>query len=414
MKNYDSSLRLQLLQWIEQIGRVDILVGIPCYNNEDTISHVVTMVGRGLAEYFPKERCVLLISDGGSLDDTRERAYAAPIPDSIERRVSIYRGLAGKGTAFRAVFESAERLQARTVVVLDSDLRSITPEWIRLLAAPVHQGKADFIAPLYKRSKYDGTITNNIVYPLTRALFGLRIRQPIGGDYAFTGDLAARYAAAEVWTTDVARFGIDIWMTLMAVGWKKRIAQVYLGTKIHSPKDPAADLSAMFCQVVSTLFFVAGEMAAHVRQVSTSAPVEVLDRIRWTAPAEPVDVNLKALDQEFLDGMQHFDPMYRHILDKGNYEGLKAAEASLRKGQSVDFPPALWARILYDFLSIYQVWNRNRRRLVDMLVPLHFGRLSSYCRATLPLGDEEAETLIEEQAQVFEQEKKYLLDRWHG
>lgn len=414
MKNYDSSLRWQLVQWIEQVGRVDILVGIPCYNNEDTISHVVTMVGRGLAEHFPSQRCAILISDGGSLDDTRERAYAAPIPESIERRVSIYRGVAGKGTAFRAVFESAQRLQARTIVVLDSDLRSITPEWIRLLAAPVHEGKADFIAPLYKRSKYDGTITNNIVYPLTRALLGLRIRQPIGGDYAFSGELAAQYAATDVWTTDVARFGIDIWMTLMAVGWKKRVAQVYLGTKIHSPKDPAADLSAMFCQVVSTLFFGAGEMASLVRQVSQSVPVEVLGRIQWTAPAEPVDVTLEALDQEFLDGMQHFGPMYRHILDKENYEELKAVEASLRDGKNAEFPPALWARILYDFLCIYQLWNRNRRRLVDMLVPLHFGRLSSYCRATLRMDDNEAENLIEEQAQVFEQEKKYLLERWHG
>jgi hypothetical protein len=413
MRKYDSSLRWQLLKWIQELGSVDILVGIPCYNNEDTIAHVLSMVGRGLAEHFEGQRCAVLISDGGSLDDTREQAYSAKIPESIKRRVSIYRGVAGKGTAFRAVFEAAERLQARTVAVLDSDLRSITPEWVRLLATPVHDGKADFVAPLYRRFKYDGTITNNIVYPMTRALFGLRVRQPIGGDYSFTGRLASLFAAADVWDTDVARFGIDIWMTLMAICWNQRVAQVYLGTKIHSPKDPAADLSSMFCQVISTLFYVAGEMSGRVRETSASAPVDVVDTVGWTVPIEPVDVNVRAMDQEFLEGMQHFDPMYRQILREENYNALKEVRSASHLNGTTAFPASLWARILYDFLFVYQVWNRNRRRLVDMLVPLHFGRLASYCRAVADMDEEQVEELIEREAESFEQEKRYLLERWN-
>ena len=412
MKEYDSSLRWQLLKWIDEIGNVDLLVGIPCYNSEDTIAHVVETVGRGLKEHFADQKCAILISDGGSLDDTRESAYAAKLPESIARRVAIYRGAAGKGTAFRAVFEVSDKLHAKTVLVLDSDLRSITPEWVRLLASPVQEGRAEFIAPLYKRYKFDGTITNNIVYPLTRALFGLRIRQPIGGDYAFNGRLASKYAAADVWSTDVARFGIDIWMTLMAVCWDQRIAQVYLGTKIHNPKDPAADLSAMFCQVLSTLFYVAGEAASRVREVRSSQPVEVAGRINRTIPIEPVEVNVGALDREFLDGMEHFDPMYRQILDADNYSRLSEIAASLRAGGTPEFPPTLWARILYDFLHLYQVWNRNRRRLVDMLVPLHFGRLGTYCRAVEDLENDQYEAVVEDQAEAFEKEKSYLLERW--
>ena len=62
-------------------------------------------------------------------------------------------------------------------------------EWIELLAGPVLKGGYDYVAPLYARYKYDGTITNSIVYPLTRALYGQRIRQPIGGDFGFSGSL---------------------------------------------------------------------------------------------------------------------------------------------------------------------------------------------------------------------------------
>ena len=52
------------------------------------------------------------------------------------------------------------------------------------------------MAPLYARHKYDGTITNTVTYPLTRALYGHRIRQPIGGDFGVSGDLVRHYLEA--------------------------------------------------------------------------------------------------------------------------------------------------------------------------------------------------------------------------
>ena len=50
----------------------------------------------------------------------------------------------------------------------------------RAAAGPILKGGYDFVALLYARYKYDGTITNTVTYPLTRALYGHRIRQPIG------------------------------------------------------------------------------------------------------------------------------------------------------------------------------------------------------------------------------------------
>src|SRR4029077_12936525 len=127
----------------------------------------------------------------------------------------------------------AESLQAKACAVVDSDLRSITPEWIDLLLRPILFAGYDFVAPYYHRHKYDGTITNSIAYPLTRALYGLRIRQPIGGEFGFHTDLARTYLAQPVWESDVARFGIDIFMTTTAVARHARVVQAFLGAKIH-------------------------------------------------------------------------------------------------------------------------------------------------------------------------------------
>lgn len=160
---------------------------------------MVRAVQVGFAKYFPDKKCVLVNSDGGSTDGTMEVVQNAAIDFQsvlLHHRVTPaykittpYHGIPGKGSAFRTIFEIADALNAKACAVVDSDLRSITPEWIELLIKPVIDGNFDYVAPLYHRHKYDGTITNSIIYPLTRALYGKRIRQPIGGNFGFQVNL---------------------------------------------------------------------------------------------------------------------------------------------------------------------------------------------------------------------------------
>ena len=208
--HYDTALRPYASKRIEEIESAEILVGIPCYNNERTITHVIQMVTHGLAKHYRDRRALILIADGGSTDDTREVAKEFQIKPWQEKLVTIYRGPAGKGTALRSVFEGAERLEAKACAVVDSDLKSITSDWIKYLIDPVLEKGYQFVSPIYLRHKYDGTITNNIVYNLTRALYGKRIRQPIGGDFAFSRDVAKFYA----WVIQ----GLLIWLLFSILG----------------------------------------------------------------------------------------------------------------------------------------------------------------------------------------------------
>ncbi|HEY6973890.1 MAG TPA: glycosyltransferase, partial [Nitrospiraceae bacterium] len=186
---------------IRAIGSTDILVGIPSYNNAGTVGHVVQAVSAGLAKYFPDRRAVLVNSDGGSSDKTRDIVASTVIDHNhlfisdqqsvLHRIITPYHGIPGKGSAFRTIFEIARQLNAKACAVVDADLRSIAPEWIELLLRPLLDEGYDYVAPYYLRHKYDGTITNSLAYPLTRALYGQRIRQPIGGEFGFSGSLAA-------------------------------------------------------------------------------------------------------------------------------------------------------------------------------------------------------------------------------
>ena len=46
--NYDTALRGYTAKRIEEIETADIVMGIPSYNNEKTIAHVIQMVGYSL------------------------------------------------------------------------------------------------------------------------------------------------------------------------------------------------------------------------------------------------------------------------------------------------------------------------------------------------------------------------------
>ena len=93
---YFTALRRYTAKRIEEIRNADILVGIPCYNNEKTIPHVIQMVTHGLDKYYRDCRNVILIADGGSTDDTREVVQEFQVKPWQEKVVSIYRGPGGR------------------------------------------------------------------------------------------------------------------------------------------------------------------------------------------------------------------------------------------------------------------------------------------------------------------------------
>ena len=406
---YDTAFRPYLAKRIEQIESADIVVGIPCYNNDATIVNVLKQVSRGLAKHYKSARSVILISDGGSTDDTREVAREEEIMPWQEKIVFVYRGLAGKGTALRAIFEAADKLSARACAVVDADLRSITPEWVRYLLEPVLEKNFDFVAPIYSRYKWDGTITNNVAYNLTRSLYGKRIRQPIGGDFGISKATIRSYLTQNVWMTDVARFGIDIWMTTQAVASGCRVCQANLGVKVHDPKDPGVALGPMFRQVVWTLFTLMEQHAAVWKDIRGSEAIETFGATEFAEP-EPINVNQELLVQNFKLAFQHFGVLWKDLLSSSSYTTVQKLAASDRKNFFLD--AGSWAHILYEIAATFHHWAKDRAKLVDLISPLYEARVAAFINETAEMTSSESEQVVERQAEIFEQEKPYLLRRW--
>ena len=385
--------------------RADIVVGIPSFRNAATIGHVTQAAAEGLRRNFPDMRAVIVNADGGSEDGTRDRVRASA--DGVPIVTGKYQGRSGKGSAFRAIFEAVTLLGARGCAVVDSDLRSITPEWIARLIGPIVRGEADYVTPLYARHKHDGTITNTIAYPLTRALYGARVRQPIGGEFGFGADLARIYLDEPVWDSDVAKFGIDIFMTTTALARGVRIAQAFLGAKIHDPKDPGADLGPMFTQVVGTLLTLARKNADIWRTVTGSRDVPVIGEISPVEP-EAVNASVRVLVEKFKAGAGEQDKAWEEILSADTRDvARKAAET----GNASAIGGRFWAKAVYEIVAAAKT-REDTETLARALLPLYFGRVAALIGEVQGLDQAASERVVEQQALAFEQTKPYLLERW--
>ena len=307
------------------------------------------------------------------------------------------------------MFEAANRLNVSVCAMVDSDLRSITADWVKYLLDPVLEKGYQFVAPVYVRHKFDGTITNNIVYNLTRALYGKRIRQPIGGDFAISRDVAKFYAEQDVWLTDVARFGIDIWMTTSAITQGFRICQSNLGVKIHDVKDPGQHLGPMFRQVLSALFSLMERYESYWKNIRGSEPLETFGFEGGLEP-EPVKVNLDLLIDLFKTGYQQLSPLWRDIFDEASFKQI--SETACMDAKDFHLPMEAWVKILYELAATYRLWTVNRSKLVDMMTPLYFARVASFVRQSRDMSAREAEELVEEQALRFEEQKDFLIKIW--
>ncbi len=409
-KRFSTALRTDARRLIEGLGRADIVIGIPCYQSGTSIRHVLEAVCRGLATHHPDTRSLILVSDGGSTDDTREIAETVNEKAyRIVKFVTIYRGVPGKGSALRAIFEAAEFLRPRAVAVFDSDLISISPPWVRNLLEPVFDGY-DFVAPDYERFKLDGTITNTIAYNLTRALYGRKVRQPIGGDFGFSGAMVRHFLKQDVWETDVSRFGIDIWMTTTAIVDGFRLCQTPMGVKVHGHKDPAQDLSPMFRQVVGTIFQLMETHESVWKKVVDSEDVPVVGTALAGKP-DAFEIDRSALLDYFRIGFLNFGGLWKDILGENDFQVIQSLADEAARGGGI-MPIETWVRIVYRYACTFHDTPRQRMKILDTMIPLYHARVASMIMEMEGMGPRRTARYFQEQARVFEVMKSYLLENW--
>jgi glycosyltransferase involved in cell wall biosynthesis len=392
------------------INQADIIVGIPSYNEANSISLPTDVASRGLTEHFPDKKAVIINVDNNSPDGTKDAFMNTPtkVPKIY---ISTPPGVKGKGNNFKNLFEATVELDAEAVVVVDADLKSITPYWIRYLGEPLFRG-FNYVAPIYVRHKYDGSITNHIAYPMLRTLFGLRIRQPIGGDFGFSGKMARAFLSERLWNESVGNYGIDIWMTTIAIARRFEACQTFLGSpKSHRTKDPARELSPMAKHVIMTIFDLMIEFEYLWKDTTESLPSSIFGFGLGVDEKPPVvNVDTEALHKSFISGFERYGELWKKIIPE-----LELGEISKAKKLPKDqlyFTSDIWARILFNFAIAYRNNEIPREQIIEAMLPIYHSRTLSFINKTGHMHTLECEEYFEAINRIFEKEKYYLIERW--
>jgi len=394
---------------MHKFGRIDLIVGIASYNNADSITHVILKVAEGLSKFFSDRKTLIIVSDGGSTDGTQEIVSSLRLHEGIKKIVALYKGISGKGSAVRLVLEAAQILNANGVALVDSDLRSIMPEWIELLLKPLEE-RVDLVAPLYNRYKYDGTITNQIVFPFTRAIYGMCVRQPIGGEFGMSKTLIEHLLSSPLWANPYTpRFGIDVFITHTALAFKLPVVEALLGAKVHSAKDPTKHLAPMFRQVVGSMFDAMALYEPTWRDIRGSRSIPLIKGHLKIQTPEPFTVDTQAPVKTFKEEFIRYSSLLKSNLPSNVYDRLLVE--SKRPEMNLSISADIWAKTAYIFAAAFKKERQQDKRdlLLDTLRLCWNGRLGTFIQETLDMNSEQAEKKILQDAKVFEELEPYLL-----
>lgn len=415
---HEPTLLPQAQRHLKRIGRADLVIGIPTYCNAKTVGMVARTALDGVTEDLGHLRVVLINADAAISCSTRQAMADATVDAPFPVIISGYTGRLGRGSAMRAILQAALDLNAIGVVGLDAHTTSITADWIAALARPILEGKADLMMPRYRWPLPTGGLGDLIFYPLSRALWGRSLRQPGAGDCAMSGALAQVVVERDVWETEIAAAGFEVWLSSVALtegpdvksegGW--RTGQVDLGEKYCRLRTPPTHFTILFRQSVGTLL-----RQVHLRRATWQSmpPIQSVPTFPGppTSSAEPVPVSdVTYLVDALAAGWTEHRALWQRILTSSNLamvEGLAAQPA-----ERFTFPLDLWARVIYDFAVVYNKGERDPDRIVDSLLPLYQGRLASLWNEVAGLTPVGREGTVAAQAAEFEASREYLLGRW--
>ena len=399
MTELDASPQTQ--EQIAEIGSADLLVGIlvPDGSHENG---AVALVRDSLAGLSPRPKTVVLHNDGVDgreepTDDSffavRNRNFGAAVP-SVE----------SLGAAYRSLFVAGSKLGARACCVVASDLGTVTSRWISQLVQPVLEKDFDLVTPCYARHKFEGLINSGIISPLSQAVYGRQIQNPMGPDLAFSQRLLQKLNGSrqDLHALPAAR------LVPAAVGAGFQVAQTQIGTRVYPPTD-WVNLSSVLAQILGPVFADMELNAAFWQKIRGSQPVVTLDE---AVPVfeETGAIEVQRMVESFQLGARNLQEIWSLVLPPATL--LEIRKLSRLTAEQFRMPDPLWVRIVYDFALAHRLRTITRDHLLRALTPLYLGWVASYALEMELLGAVAVEQRLSRLSREYEAAKPYLVSRW--
>jgi glucosylglycerate synthase len=309
--------------------------------------------------------------------------------------------------ALRGLVQVADRRGARVAVLLRAGPRGERSDGLGALVVPVLESGFDWVCPAYRRGKLEGMLNTAIVYPLVRALFGRRVRQPCGGEAALSLRLVRALVAAPGWRR-IPEERPEAWLAVFALSGPFRVAQAWLG-RWMGDAGPADDASHALAGAVGPVF---DEMVRHADRWQRVEGSESVPSFGEPGPPDDARSSLATAELEaaFRLGLRELGALWAHVLPPATMLALRRAAAASPGTPLVS--DAIWAKIVYDFGLAYSLRTLDRQQLLRSMTPLYLGWVAGYADDVRGRDGEATEARTEALCQAFEREKAYAIARW--
>jgi glucosylglycerate synthase len=418
----DVFLADDLLRQLMSVGEVDLLVGMSSHNSANPVSHALDAIEDSFQRNFVRQRVVIVHVGGGDKDEDvveakgpgnlAEKSLRLPGITSLRtshRVTANFSGPPSPGIALRTILAAADLLRARACAVVSPAASNLTPDSIANLLRPAYREKFDFVAPLYTRNKYQGLLARNLLYPMSRALFGCGIRELFSDEWGFSGRLAALCLNQDVWHEEAILARPEAWMAITAISSDFRCCQAFLGEKPQAVKGPGTDIVEVLRQTVGTLFWCLETQQSLWLDRQRSQTVPTFGTAHELT-SDQSDLDRHRIFEMFRSGVTELEPILSSILDPETHSEIKSI-VSLEEGK-FRFKSDIWVRTLYDFAASYHHAVINRDHLVQALAPLYRGMTYSFLVEHADSSPAEMEAASETLCAEFERQRPYLMERW--
>ena len=418
----ESILTDDFLRELMNVGEVDILIGIATCNDAKTAGDVILAVRTGLLKCFPRQRAVIINADCGSQDGTPDLVRAASISDmrqgpnvhALRTLHCVSTQVPGDphgGAALHTFLAAADLLRASTCAVFAPDSTAIEPEWVERLVRPVLRDNFDLVTPLYRRHKFDALLVRNLLYPMTRALYGRRLREPYALDFAFSGKLGSYFLGRDLWTEDSVQTGAETLLTTSALGGDFRVAQSFLGERTRGEGSPP-DLVSAIRRTAGALFWSLDGNYPAWSNAKESQPVTTIGA-EHEISVEPMRVDRTRLYELFVRGVSELiEPVLKPILSPATLAELQRITALPE--ESLRYSGELWVQTIYEFAASYHKSVISRDHIIQALAPLYRGRAFTFLVENSDATADDIENYVEALCLTFEHMKPSLLQMWAG
>jgi hypothetical protein len=389
--------------------RAEIVVGVHGGADPEDVIRTGHDLARQVEARFPdKQAVVLLLGDrGGEVPPGTARA-----PDAPEPRVPLVVWPEPKTgqTAIEAMLRAAETFDAAACALVVAHGEDAPPQDARHLLGPIVDDGVDFVAPCYSAHRFEGVLTTGVVYPLTRALFGKRLRQPIGSELAVSRRLAA-HLLGEEWNLDPTHAGAGLWLVTAVLSGEFKVCQSFLGARPRRLAEAPGDLAAALVKVVGLLFHGMRTHASAWQRVKGSQTVKTYgEPAALDGESGAGQPQVASMLSAFKLGYQELWRLWGAVLPPQTLLALKRLSTVSEEHFAMD--DALWARIVYDFAVGYHLGVMDRALLLRSMTPLYLGWAAGFVHEARDVDQPGVEARVERLCRAFEAAKPYLISRW--